>query len=167
MSAKPLCCHPDAIRCPSLWQRAVRKTRNPWPGSSPSRLFFSGLKLSLGGSVSRRQDSSLLAGKRGLPVPAPPQEATFGSLEIRDLGVRRGCHEIKNQRPLGPIQPTDMFYLVSRVFKKLFLKKIEVQVTEHKMNHSKVYGSGVWYVMLCEHPLSGSKHCHHPRRRLQ
>ena len=29
MSTKSIRCHPDAIRCPSLWQRAVRKKERP------------------------------------------------------------------------------------------------------------------------------------------
>lgn len=77
MSTKSIRCHPDAIHCPSMWQRAVRKRKKKKKWTTLAwfqfeRLLFSGLKLSLGGSASRRQNASfLLAVNCGQLVTVP------------------------------------------------------------------------------------------------
>ena len=75
----------------------------------------------------------------------------FWSLEIRDWRVGRGLSEIRNQQPPGPMQPMDMFYLVSRVFKKVSFLKIEEKSTAHKTNYSTACSSVALTVSISLH----------------
>lgn len=52
----------------------------------------------------------------GQPVTAP---LTRGDILVPGNEASERRSKIKNQQLLGPVQPTDMFYLASRVFKKL------------------------------------------------
>ena len=129
MSTGSICCHPDAIRCPSLWQRAVRKKRQqqqknkrtPWPGSSASRLLFYGLKLSWGGSASRRQNASfLLAVNCGQAAIAPLTGGDILSPTTWDLRGRRDLRENTNR--WAHFGPRICFLWRAECFKKLFKK---------------------------------------------
>lgn len=82
-----------------------------------------------------------LPGGNCRPPPPPRLEAVFQSLEIWNRRVRPDLSEIRHQQPPGPVQAMDMFYLISRVLKRVSFLNVEEASTARKMNHSTASSS--------------------------
>ena len=169
MSTGSICCHPDAIRCPSLWQRAVRnkpktlacfqlqQTFILWPQIILGRFFFEETECLFPLGCKLRSACHCFSDRSWQFCP---WKYGIWGLEGTLARLETGNH-------WAQFSPRMCFTWLAECFKNL--KKIEVKFLLHKINHFKVHNSvafSTFTLLYNHHRYRVPKHSDCPKRKL-